>query len=75
MLRKVDALKAAIAELEFRINELSADIVLLQEAEMFRLIKSIGDSPAKWESYVQSQKALLKAEIADLEEEIERRRV
>ena len=41
---------------------------------MFELIQRIGDSPTKWESYIENQKALLEEEISTLREDLEDQR-
>lgn len=63
-LSEAEALKAAIAELEFAITRLIAELKALQENEGVRLMDTAGTTEADWQRFLEQQQKTLKMELA-----------
>lgn len=70
VLREVDALKAAVAEMERKIAAIVCEYNELRESEAVRLMESVGSDESSWESYVARRRAELQKELDDLKSEI-----
>jgi hypothetical protein len=69
-LAEVDALKAAIAELEYAFDKLVSELKAVQECDCIRLMDAAGTSEADWERYFTQQRELLEMELARFVSEI-----
>ena len=63
-LSEAEALKAAIAELEFAITRLIAELKALQENEGVRLMDTAGTTEADWQRFLEQQQKTLEMELA-----------
>jgi hypothetical protein len=66
LLRTFDALKSAIAEIEYKIGAVVNDIVLLRESNSYQLMIKFGSSAERWRAYVKDQRVLLSDELNEL---------
>lgn len=62
-LSEVEALKAAIAELEYAIARLVADLKALQESDGTKLLDAAGATEADWQSFFEQQRETLEVEL------------
>lgn len=69
-LSEAEVLKAAIAELEYAIAKLVAELKALRESDGVRLVESAGSKEADWQSFFEQQKASLEIELARVESAI-----
>lgn len=65
-LSEVDTLKTAIAELEFTISKLAAELRALQESDGVRLINIAGPTETDWQTYLERQRQVLETELATI---------
>ena len=65
-LSEAEALKAAIAEMEFAIAKQVAELKALQESDGAKLMAGAGSSEADWQHYFEQQQQALKDELARL---------
>lgn len=63
-LSEVEALKAAIAELEYAIARLVAELKALQESDGVRLMDTAGAAEADWQRFFEQQRDTLEMELA-----------
>lgn len=63
-LSEAEALKAAIAELEFAITRLITELKALQENEGVRLMDTAGTTEADWQRFLEQQQKTLEMELA-----------
>ena len=63
-LNEVEALKAAVAELEYAIARLVVELQALQGSDGVKLMDTAGDSEADWQRYFERQRDTLEAELA-----------
>jgi hypothetical protein len=63
-LSEVEALKAAIAELEYAIAKLVAELRALQESHGIKLMNTAGATEADWQYFFVQQRETLEAELA-----------
>jgi hypothetical protein len=66
ILNKVESLRAAIAELEYVIAKLVAELKALQGSDGVKLMKAAGDTEIDWEYYFEQQRELLEMELANI---------
>lgn len=64
-LSEVEALKGAIAELEYTIGRLAAELKALQESDGVRLMDAAGATEADWQRFFEHQKEILEIELAN----------
>jgi hypothetical protein len=69
-LREVDKLRAAIAELEYAITRMAAELVALHSSDAYRHIEAAGVNEADWQDFFERQRAMLEAELARVESQI-----
>ena len=67
-LSEADALKAAIAELEYSIGRLIAELKELQESDGVKLIRAAGESEDDWQVFFEVQRESLAVELASIVE-------
>ena len=70
MLSEAEALKAAIAEMEYAIAKQVVELKGLQESDGARLMAAAGASEADWQRYFDQQRVALEMELARLESAI-----
>lgn len=63
-LSEAEALKAAIAELEYAITKLMAELKALQENDGVRLMEEAGATEADWQYFLEQQHKILEMELA-----------
>ncbi len=66
----VEALKAAIAELEFAIAKLVAELKALQECDGVKMANAAGVTQTEWQHYLEQQQAELEMELVELVSDI-----
>lgn len=69
-LSEVEALKAAIAELECAIDRLVAELKVLQESDGIKMTNAAGASEADWQRYLAQQRESLEMELAGIVSDI-----
>jgi len=65
-LSKAEALRAAIAELEFAIAKLVAELKALQGSDGVKLVEAAGSTEASWQGFLDQQRETLETELADI---------
>jgi hypothetical protein len=65
-LREIEALKAAIAEMEYAIAKLVAELKALQESDGVKLVDSAGATEAEWQIFLNQQRETLEMELVDI---------
>lgn len=70
-LSEAEALKAAIAEVEFAIAKHIAELKALHESDGVRLLDEAGATEADWRSFLEQQRELLEGELASIASRIE----
>jgi hypothetical protein len=65
-----EALKAAIAEMEYAIARLVTELKALQESDGVRLVDAAGANEAEWQSYFEQQQKGLESEMAKIVSDI-----
>ena len=70
-LSEAEALKAAIAELEFAIARLVAELKALQESDGVKLMDAAGTGEADWQCFFEKQQATLEMELARIVSDIQ----
>lgn len=63
-LSEAEALKAAIAELEYAISRLIAELKALQESDGVKLMDAAGATEADWQCFLEQQHKTLETELA-----------
>lgn len=63
-LNEIEALKAAIAELEYAIARQIAELKALQESDGIRMVDVAGATEADWQSFLEHQRETLETELA-----------
>jgi hypothetical protein len=66
-LNEAEALKAAIAEMEYAIAKQVAELKALQESDGAKLMEVAGSSEAEWQRFFEQQREGLKMELSRLE--------
>jgi hypothetical protein len=69
-LSEVEALRAAIAELEYAITRLIAELKALQENEGVRLMDAAGATEADWQCFLEQHQKTLEMELARIVSDI-----
>lgn len=69
-LNEAQALKAAIAEMEYAIASLVAELKALQKSESVRLLETAGATETEWQSFFKRQRATLEAELVKIASKI-----
>jgi cytochrome c5 len=69
-LSEADALKAAIAEMEYAITQMVAELRILQESDGVKLVDAAGATEADWEIYLEMQHEILGNELARIVSDI-----
>jgi hypothetical protein len=69
-LSEAEALKAAIAEMEFAIARLIAELKALQESDGVRLMDAAGATEADWQCFLEQQQEILEVELARIMSDI-----
>ena len=69
-LSEAEALKAAIAEMEYAISRLVAELKNLQESGGTSLVDSVGATEADWQIFLDQQQETLRNELATIESAI-----
>lgn len=69
-LSEADALKAAIAEMEYAITKMVAELRILQESDGVKLVDAAGATEADWEIYLEMQHEILGNELARIVSDI-----
>ena len=70
-LSEAEALKAAIAELEYAITRLVAELKVLQECDGVGLMNVAGNSEADWQCFFEHQQKTLEMELARIVSDIQ----
>ncbi|MCK2097755.1 phospholipase D-like domain-containing protein [Thauera aromatica] len=70
-LSEVEALKAAIAELEYAIARLVAELKAVQESDGVRLMDAAGATEADWQRFFERQRDTLEMELARIVSDIQ----
>lgn len=65
-LSQVEALKGAIAELEYAIARIVAELKALQEGDAGRFMEAAGPTEADWQHFFEQQRRVLEAELAEI---------
>jgi len=65
-LSEAEALTAAIAELEYAITRLIAELKALQESDGFRLVVAAGATEADWQRFLEQQQMTLERELGKI---------
>ena len=65
-LSEAESLKAAIAELEYAITKLIAELKALQESDGIKLVDAAGSTEADWELFFDLQQQTLETELATI---------
>ena len=63
-LTEAEALRAAIAELEYAISRLIAELKALQESDGVKLMETAGATEADWQRFLEQQQKVLETELA-----------
>ncbi len=71
MLSEAEALKAAMAELEYAIVKQVAELKALQESDGAKLVEAAGSNEADWQKYFEQQKERLEIELTRIESDIQ----
>ena len=66
----VDALKAAVAEMEYTIARAVMELKALQRSDANRLLESAGSSAADWQKFFEGQLVMLEQEVTKLQSKI-----
>lgn len=69
-LHTVDALKAAVLEMEYTIARAVREMKALQRSDANRLLESAGSGEADWQKFFEGQLVMLEQEVAKLQSEI-----
>jgi len=69
-LSEAEALKGAIAELEYAITKLAAELSALQENDGVGLMDAAGTTEADWETFLEQRRQTLEQELARIDSEI-----
>ncbi len=65
-LSEVEALKAAVAELEYAVGRLVAELKALQESDGIRLMDAAGATEADWQYFFEQQREMLEIELGTI---------
>ncbi|CAK0756483.1 hypothetical protein CCP3SC5AM1_2230003 [Gammaproteobacteria bacterium] len=63
-LSEAEALKAAIAELDYAIARLIAELKALQESDGIKMMDAAGATEADWQCFLEQQQKTLETELA-----------
>ena len=69
-LTETEALRAAIAQVEYAITKVVAELRALQESDGARLVDAAGATEADWRSFLAQQRQTLETELARIEADI-----
>lgn len=69
-LSESEALRAAIAELEYAITRLIVELKALQESDSFKLVDAAGASEADWHRFLEQQQQTLERELVKIVSDI-----
>lgn len=70
VLNEAEALRAAIAELEYAITKLIAELKALQQSDGVKLVDAAGAAEADWQSFFEQQQETLETELARIVSDI-----
>lgn len=65
-LSEAEALKAAIAEMEYAIAKLVAELQTLQDSDGVRLVDTAGATEADWQIFLEQEREILEMELIDI---------
>lgn len=65
-LSEAEALKAAIAEMEYAISRLVAELKTLQNSDGVRLVDNAGATESDWQIFLEQQRETLEMELIDI---------
>jgi hypothetical protein len=63
-LSEAEALKAAVAEMEYAIAKQVAELIALQNSDGVKLLEAAGSTETEWQSYFEQQEEALEKELA-----------
>jgi hypothetical protein len=69
-LSEAEALKAAIAEMEYAIAKLISELIVLQESDGARLVDAAGATEADWQLFLEKQRQTLETELTRIVSDI-----